>query len=571
MPHQAPEDLDTLLQRLRAAATEHSDAVLAKPVQVRAWALPGTSGSHGSGAAAPALPWGLVARHGGLAPYLLADEAAFAALAYQRLLGRAPDGGGAAHLTERLRQHTPRTELLAGLVLSPEARQLHLQGQALQRVLATALLGVLRVARGLRSEWLVRGVLRRSERWLAQRAQRSALGLSWDVALRSDVAVHTLHTQLAGLQAQLQQQQEQADERHGEQQEQADERHGEQQRLVQGLQAETSERKHQQQALVQAQAAAEAALQRASAALHARLQAQAQRLEQLQVQMQAQAQVQVQQLQKKTHAQTPAQGPEQAPPPETAPGAEPTATAAATTRHLATTPMAARVDDSAAVDDFLASLEAAFRGPVQDLQAQLARDYLPQLQALRAQLGDGPCLDLGCGRGVWLQLLQEQGFAARGIDLNAGAVSQAQAQGLDAHCGDALAWLRAQPEGSALAITAFHLVEHLPFALRLALVTECARVLRPGGLLILETPNPENIWVATHTFHHDPTHSQPLTPDSLEFLVNYCGLQTVAVPRLHPYPPEAGLPGDDPVTLRLNHMTCGGQDFAVVARRPAGP
>ena len=554
MHYHPPEDMDTLLQRLCAAAAEHSDAVLAKPVQVRAWALPGTSGSHGSGAAAPALPWGLVARHGGLAPYLLADEAAFAALAYQRLLGRAPDGGGAAHLTERLRQHTPRTELLAGLVLSPEARQLHLQGQALQRVLATALLGGLRVARGLRSEWLVRGVLRRSERWLAQRAQRSALGLSWDVALRSDAAVHTLHAQLAGLQAQLQQQQEQADERHGEQQ-----------RLVQDLQAETSQHQHQQQALVQAQAAAEAALQRASAALHARLQAQAQRLEQLQ------AQVQVQQLQKKTHAQTPAQGPEQAPPPETAPGAEPAATAAATTRHLATTPMAARVDDSAAVDDFLASLEAAFRGPVQDLQAQLARDYLPQLQALRAQLGDGPCLDLGCGRGVWLQLLQEQGFAARGIDLNAAAVSQAQAQGLDAHCGDALAWLRAQPEGSALAITAFHLVEHLPFALRLALVTECARVLRPGGLLILETPNPENIWVATHTFHHDPTHSQPLTPDSLEFLVNYCGLQTVAVPRLHPYPPEAGLPGDDPVTLRLNHMTCGGQDFAVVARRPAGP
>ena len=67
--------------------------------------------------------------------------------------------------------------------------------------------------------------------------------------------------------------------------------------------------------------------------------------------------------------------------------------------------------------------------------------------------------------------------------------------------------------------------------------------------------------MATHTFHHDPTHGNPLTPASLEFLVNHHGLETVAVLRLHPYPEEARLPGNDPVTERLNAMTCGGQDF----------
>ncbi|TCP19835.1 methyltransferase domain-containing protein [Simplicispira metamorpha] len=458
--HEHPVDLDTLLQRLRAAAAEHSDAALAAPVRARPWALPSASD-----ATEHALPWGLVARAGGLAPYLLVDDAAFATLAYQRLLGRAPDDGGAAYLLERLRQHVPRTELLAGLVLSNEARQLHPQGAAVQRALALALLGGLRVARGLRSEWVARGVLRRTERWLTRRAQRSALGLAWYLGNRHDAAVHALQCQVAALQAQLQAQSECADDRHDAQQ----------------------HINHTTQA-----ALARQALEQAGAG-----------------------------------------------------GA-----------------------GSAAVDDFLAALEVSFRGPVDDLQAQLAQDYLPQLQALRTQLGDGPCLDLGCGRGVWLALLQAHGFAARGIDLNAAAVAQAQAQGLAAELGDALGWLRAQPEGSALAITAFHLMEHLPFALRLALVTECARVLRPGGLLILETPNPENIWVATHTFHHDPTHSQPLTPDSLAFLVNYCGLQTLAVPRLHPYPPEAGLPGDDPTTQRLNHMTCGGQDFAVLAHKP---
>jgi O-antigen chain-terminating methyltransferase len=59
--------------------------------------------------------------------------------------------------------------------------------------------------------------------------------------------------------------------------------------------------------------------------------------------------------------------------------------------------------------------------------------------------------------------------------------------------------------------------------------------------------------VATHTFHHDPTHGNPLTPTSLEFLVNHHGLETVAVLRLHPYPPEARLPGNDPASERSTH------------------
>ena len=131
----------------------------------------------------------------------------------------------------------------------------------------------------------------------------------------------------------------------------------------------------------------------------------------------------------------------------------------------------------------------------------------------------------------------------------------------------ALAFLRGVADDSVLAISAFHLAEHLDFPTLLRLIAECRRVLKPRGLLILETPNPENIWVATHTFHHDPTHGNPLTPASLEFLVNHHGLETVAVLRLHPYPEEARLPGNDPVTERLNAMTCGGQDFAVVAKK----
>ena len=436
-------DLDTLLQRLRAVAAQHGDAAGAAPV-ARPWL---GAGAGVAAAGSDGVPWALAARAGGLGPFLLADEAGFVALAYRQLLARAPDAGGQAHLLERLRQHTPRTELLAELALSHEAHTLR-GGQALAwGWLAKLALWAVQLPLP-RGPWLVRGVWRRTERWLTRRTQRGPLGLAWQLATVQEA-------QYTAVQAQLAQQQTQ-----------------------------------QQMQVTALESALESAL-------------------------------------------------------------------------AARTPVSA-----AAVDDFLAALEVSFRGPVEALRAQLAQDYVGYVQDARTALGvDGPCLDLGCGRGVWLQLLREHGLHGRGVDLNATAARDAQALGLDVQVGDALAWLQAQPDASALAVSAFHLMEHLPFALRLALVTEAARVLMPGGLLILETPNPENIWVATHTFHHDPTHSQPLTPDSLAFLVTYCGLEVVAVPRLHPYPPESALAGDDPVVGRLNHMTCGGQDFAVIGRR----
>jgi O-antigen chain-terminating methyltransferase len=164
-------------------------------------------------------------------------------------------------------------------------------------------------------------------------------------------------------------------------------------------------------------------------------------------------------------------------------------------------------------------------------------------------------------------VLGAHGFNAVGVDSNPAMAAAAKERGHRVVTGDALAHLRSLPDESLLAVSAFHLAEHLPFATLFHLIGECRRVLKPRGLLILETPNPENILVATHTFHHDPTHGQPLTPTSLEFLVHHHGLETVTVMRLHPYPAEARLPGHDPASERLNGMTCCGQDFAVVAEK----
>jgi O-antigen chain-terminating methyltransferase len=177
-------------------------------------------------------------------------------------------------------------------------------------------------------------------------------------------------------------------------------------------------------------------------------------------------------------------------------------------------------------------------------------------------------LDLGCGRGEWLALLTEAGYAARGVDLNPLMLERARAQGLDVACQDALAALAAQPDASLGAITAFHLVEHLPFPVLYRLFAEIARTLAPGGLLIAETPNPENLLVGSHTFYHDPTHRNPVTPTFLSFLAQYHGLGQIEILRLHPYPESARVPGNDPLTERVNGHLCGPQDYALLARRP---
>lgn len=216
---------------------------------------------------------------------------------------------------------------------------------------------------------------------------------------------------------------------------------------------------------------------------------------------------------------------------------------------------------------FLNALEHQFRGDPQALSEQMAADYGKQVFLVTQSVG-GPCLDVGCGRGAWLAWLNQQGITAKGVDMNPEGVAFAQAQGMDVQLKDGIEWLAEQPSASAAAITMFHLIEHLTLGQRLELMREAFRVLKPGGLLIMETPNPENLYVSMHTFYHDPTHTQPLTPDGLAFLCTYHGFNPPEVLRLHPYPDWARLPEVDAVTSRLNNMTCCGQDLGVLAYKP---
>jgi O-antigen chain-terminating methyltransferase len=129
-------------------------------------------------------------------------------------------------------------------------------------------------------------------------------------------------------------------------------------------------------------------------------------------------------------------------------------------------------------------------------------------------------------------VLAENGWNARGVDLDAGMLDACHERGLDVTCEDAVAALEAYEADSLALVSGFHIAEHLPFDTLRRLIDEAYRVLGPGGALILETPNPENLKVATIDFYMDPTHRHPLPPLLLGFAIEYAGFETVHTLRL---------------------------------------
>lgn len=223
--------------------------------------------------------------------------------------------------------------------------------------------------------------------------------------------------------------------------------------------------------------------------------------------------------------------------------------------------------NEAELSAYYVAFEDANRGSHEAITAKLA-PYSDWAEALAKRVSPHPVLDIGCGRGEWLLWLQERGVRATGVDLNADMVAICQEQGLLAEQGHALAVLSNQPNASLAAITAFHVIEHVAFPYLYALVAESMRCLQPGGSVLFETPNPENLLVGSHTFYHDFTHRNPITPSAITFLLSFHGFERIEIRRLNPYPAEAKVPGDDPLTARVNGHLCGPQDFAIIAYRP---
>lgn len=219
-------------------------------------------------------------------------------------------------------------------------------------------------------------------------------------------------------------------------------------------------------------------------------------------------------------------------------------------------------------DLLYAGFEDVFRGTREDIKQRLTR-HLELLKEHKTSPQSNLILDLGCGRGEWLDLLREHGFGACGVDTNEGMVAFCRSLGLQVVQQDALSYLASMQDASLGVVTAFHLVEHLPFDLVMSLIDQSLRALKPGGLLILETPNPQNLQVSTHTFYLDPTHRHPLPSAMLRFFVEARGFCDVRILELHPYPESLRIPDDGTILAdRFNQYFYGPQDYAVIGRRP---
>jgi O-antigen chain-terminating methyltransferase len=214
--------------------------------------------------------------------------------------------------------------------------------------------------------------------------------------------------------------------------------------------------------------------------------------------------------------------------------------------------------------------EVAFRGSRESVRER-QKIYLDEILPLRAL--NAPVLDLGCGRGEWLELLGEHGVEAYGVDTNERFVEENRERGLAVRYEDALEHLRGLPGSSLAAVTAFHVIEHLALEVFLDIVDEALRVLLPGGLLLFETPNPTNLDVGASTFHIDPTHRKPVHPLWLEFLLTTRGFVDVKLRYLNPSRevkvPVPSVDGEDPAVLQAlaEAVLFGPRDYGALARK----
>jgi O-antigen chain-terminating methyltransferase len=231
----------------------------------------------------------------------------------------------------------------------------------------------------------------------------------------------------------------------------------------------------------------------------------------------------------------------------------------------------ARAAEEVAYVDF----EGRFRGTPAEIARRLEA-YLPRLA------GQGPVLDLGCGRGEALRVFAAAGLEARGVDGSAEMVAHCRSAGLAVEEADIVAHLAGVPPGSLGAVVSFHVVEHLEPDVVARVLALAATALRPGGLLILETPNPLSLVVGARNFWLDPTHRRPVHPEPLRHLALAVGFDEAEIVLLHPFagdtlpelattelPAELRGLADEMNRLRdrLDELLFGYQDYALVARK----
>ena len=208
--------------------------------------------------------------------------------------------------------------------------------------------------------------------------------------------------------------------------------------------------------------------------------------------------------------------------------------------------------------------DAHFRGSYQTIRKRLQQhaSHLSRISALEIR-----GLDLGCGRGEWLEICKEFNVQATGVDQNVSLIDDLSKRGFDVVCSNASDFLKLQPDKSFDVVSSFHMLEHLMLDDISELLRQVFRILTPGGMFVAETPNILNLHVATSTFWIDPTHIRPIHPEQFRYLLKNAGFSDITFTYLNPLHSNVANTGLN----QLDHLLqayFGPQDLGIYAQRP---
>lgn len=220
-------------------------------------------------------------------------------------------------------------------------------------------------------------------------------------------------------------------------------------------------------------------------------------------------------------------------------------------------PVAAAAKDEEVDIDWLRFADS-FRGPEEKIREQ-QQFYVDRFR------GAASVLDLGCGRGEFLEVMREAGIPARGLDLSAECVNRCRNKGLDAELADVFPYLETTGESSLAAVHCAQVVEHLRPAELPKLIRLLAAKMKSRALVAIETPNPECLAILATHFYLDPTHVRPVPPALLAFYLKESGFNEIEVVPMNPA--EETLPAVKDLPESVRKQFFGGMDYAIFARK----
>lgn len=234
---------------------------------------------------------------------------------------------------------------------------------------------------------------------------------------------------------------------------------------------------------------------------------------------------------------------------------------------MGSTPVSVNVQSNnnneySAIDYF--DFENYFRGS-RDLIKKRQLEYLVYLKNCNK------VLDIGCGRGEFLEIMKENNISAVGVDTYGPFVEYCSEKGLSAVCMDGIEYL--SKEQGIDGIFAGQVIEHLTIGQIVSLINTAYDKLPNDGVLIMETPNPKSLSIYVNAFYLDPSHIKPVHPETMKYLLRNAGFKNVDIVYTETSRPDINIPpiqGEEEFNNAMNkvqQMLFGSQDYAVIARK----